>query len=125
MFPPRLSAILLLLFPLLLSTAYRQNDSNPLELGQPLERELGAPHLYHFTLAAGECARVELQAASARLNLALLSEKNELIAAISEADAPGSKRLDIVAALQASEAARARSLIQLISQQRQLSLDAC
>ncbi len=86
----------------LCSTATAQiqdRQSLALEPGKLFERELegSEAHIYHLTLAAGECARVELQSASARLSLALLSEKNELLVAISDSDSPGLKQLDIVA----------------------------
>ncbi|MFN7929583.1 MAG: tetratricopeptide repeat protein [Blastocatellia bacterium] len=71
----------------------------PMLLTQPHAGEIKSAefHLYQLILAAGESARVELQADKAQLSLALLSTNNELIAATSESNAPGVQRLDIVA----------------------------
>ncbi len=76
-----------------------QVPPHSLLLGEAVEAQLSgsAAHNYPLKLAAGECARMELKADKARLNLSVLSEKNELIATISEADSPNLKRLDIVA----------------------------
>ena len=74
-------------------------EISSLEYNQSVDRELkvGETQFYQFALAAGEYTRVELQTGKARLSLSLLSEKNELITTISDADSPGLKRLDIVA----------------------------
>ena len=76
-----------------------QNPLSSLEENKSLERTIAGTeiHSYQLILAAGESARVELLANMASLNLSLLSDKNEWIAAISEVDSPNYKRLDIVA----------------------------
>ena len=71
----------------------------PLETARVIDREIksGEAQVYQFSLAANEHVRVELKSGKARLNFSVLSEKNELIATISDADSPDLKRLDIVA----------------------------
>ena len=81
-----------------LATVNGQSAIIPLETSQQIDRDLKTKeeHVYQFTLAAGEHARVELKSGKARFNLSLLSKNNELITAISDADSPDLKRLDIV-----------------------------
>lgn len=66
--------------------------------GQTSEDELVGDdtHSYRLILTAGEYARVELHADQARLRLELYADQ-QLLAVLSEADAPEVKRLDIVA----------------------------
>ena len=99
--PAQVSFAFIVVFLLALSPVLGQStqEITPLEDNKSIDRELknGGTHVYQLTLAAGEYTRVELQTGKARLSLSLLSEKNELITTISDADSPGLKRLDIVA----------------------------
>jgi CHAT domain-containing protein/tetratricopeptide (TPR) repeat protein len=92
-------AFILLVFLSGVSSVQGQNINTSLEPGKTIDREIknGEVQVYEFTLAANEHARVELKSGKARLNLSVLSEKNELIATISDSDSPDLKRLDIVA----------------------------
>jgi CHAT domain-containing protein len=96
-----LGLLVCLSFHVAISSTRDQNPLSelPLVLAQPRAAEIksDSSHSYPLTLAAGECVRVELQSDKARLSLTLLSAKNELLATISESDAPQVKRLDIVA----------------------------
>ena len=97
--PHQVMVTFIVLLLLCLASVHGQSIVTPLETSKPIDREIknGEAQVYQFTLAAGEHARVELKSGKARLNLSVLSEKDELIATISDSDSPDLKRLDIVA----------------------------
>jgi CHAT domain-containing protein len=95
----RVIEIFLTVFFAPLGFAQSPQSTSALVLQQPLDSELisGETRSYSLSLTADEYAQVELQAGKVRLRLTLLSEADEVITAISDADSPGLKRLHIVA----------------------------